>query len=43
MSHALTNHVIFIKISAYFWAEGGAIYQALDAVSSLDSRLDVSY
>jgi hypothetical protein len=30
--HALTNHVLFVYISAYFPAEGGGCNQALDAV-----------
>jgi hypothetical protein len=32
-SHALTNHAIFVYISAYFLAEGGGRYQALHAVT----------
>jgi hypothetical protein len=36
-NHALTNHVLFVYISAYFQAEDCGCYQALDAVTYLAS------
>jgi hypothetical protein len=32
-NHTFTNHVLFVYISAYFLAEHGGCYRALDAVT----------